>query len=592
IAGQLTATSSFGIVGTPTVSGSGSLVVGSGVSSGTIGTSGGCSVHLALSGVTFVNHGTITFGSGSGVGAGAIAMQSGAQFQNTGTFNNNSYDAGCGYGVGGSNYSFYNTGGSASITNTGTFNGNAGTTTLNIAVTFNNQGTANAQSGTLQFIAGGSGTSGSWSAASGTVLAFAAGSFTLTGDTWSGSGSVAIAGGSVTASNLTATGANASLSGGTLTIPEGSTTTTAGLSLSGGTLSIAGQLTAASSFVVVGTPTVSGSGSLVVGSSVSSGTIGTSGGCSVHLALSGVTFLNQGTITFGGSPGVGAGAIAMQSSAQFQNEGTFNDASYDSGCGYGVGGSNYSFYNTGGSASITNTGTFNGDAGTTTLNIAVAFNNLGIVVGQSGTLRFIGGGIPEQVATGLWKVQSGASLVLGGGEFLIGEAVNLSAVRVEGATVKRVAVSGAPKGSLNPQPYASKTVTISGSGESIGSGFSAASIEVTPAGQNEWKALCGPLTPGLMGAFSCEWNTASGFYADGHYQLRAQLSDSSTPANTASTHTITVLVDNTTPTGSVSTPSDLHGPQTVSGAASDAGSGVAHWQLQIAPESTSEWTNA
>jgi hypothetical protein len=417
-----------------------------------------------------------------------------------------------------------------------------------------------------------------------------AGSFSESGDTWSGAGTISIAGATITTSNLHSSGANISISSGTLAISSGTTAAAGSLALGGGTLTVSGELDITSSFSASGAPLVNGVGKLVLGSAVA-GTIG-SGNCSVHLTLSEVTFLNQGTLTFGASPGVGAGAIAMQNGAHFINEGTFNNNSYDSGCGYGIAGSNYSFYNTGGTASITNTGSFIGNAGSVTLNVDVAFNNLGWVKAASGTLRFIAGGVSSQVATGGWKVSTGAAIVLGGGEFLIGEAVNLSEVRIEGATVRRVAVTGAPKGYLNQQPYASRIVVISGTGESVGSGFSSSSIEMTPTGRNEWKALCGPLTPSLLGEFSCQWNTANGFYPDGSYQLRAQLSDSSTPANTAPTAFIMVLVDNTVPTGSVSTPSDLHGPQPVSGTAADTGSGVASWQLQIAHESSSEWTNA
>ncbi|HLH14728.1 MAG TPA: hypothetical protein VKV16_08045, partial [Solirubrobacteraceae bacterium] len=279
--------------------------------------------------------------------------------------------------------------------------------------------------------------------------------------------------------------------------------------------------------------------------------------------------------------------------AQLDNAGTFEDDSYDPGCGYGFGGS--SINDDGGATpSITNTGTFLVDAGSQTIGVQVPFDNSGAIDAESGTLDLRDGGIPEHVAVGSWKTEGTGAIVLSGGEFLIAEAVDLADVRVEGATVTRVPVFGPPRGSLNPHPYASGGVTISGSGEAIGSGFSAATIEITPAGRNEWKALCGPLTPGLMGSFGCEWNTAApGLYPDGHYQLRAQLSDSSEPPNTAPTSAIAVLVDNTPPAGSLTAPSGpLSGASMVSGSATDSGSGVASWQLQIAPEGSSEWSDA
>jgi RHS repeat-associated protein len=590
VAGELTVSSSISITGNPvTVSGAGKLIVGSGAT-GSIGSTS-CSVHPVFSGVTFVNQGTLTFGGSAGVGAGAIALQSGAQFKNEGTFTDRSYDNSCGYGIGGNNWSFYVPTGTASITNTGTFQAEAGSQTLNVNAPFNNQGIAKTLSGTLKFTAGGSDTKGTDSASTGATLAFGAGTFTLSEDTWSGAGAVTVAGGSVTASALASTATGAGVSSGTLTVPEGATATASSLTLAGGTLSVAGELTVSSSISITGNPvTVSGAGKLIVGSGAT-GSIGSTS-CSVHPVFSGVTFVNQGTLTFGGSAGVGAGAIALQSGAQFKNEGTFTDRSYDNSCGYGIGGNNWSFYVPTGTASITNTGTFQAEAGSQTLNVNAPFNNLGQVKSLSGTLRFTAGGIASQVATGSWKAAGGSNLVLGGGEFLIGEVVNLSEVKVEGATVKRVAVTGGPTGFLNPQPNAAGTVMISGSGESIGSGFSAASVESTPYGANEWGPLCGPLTPGLSGTFECAWNTASGSYPDGRYQLRGQLSDSSSPPNSAATKPITVRVDNTPPSGSVSTPSDLHGPQTISGTATDAGTGVASWQLQIAPEGSSEWANA
>jgi hypothetical protein len=587
---ELAVASTMTVTGNPvSVSGTGRLVLLPGAST-TIG-SGNCSAHLALSGVAFVNQSTVTFGGSAGVGAGAIAMQNGAQILNEGTFIDRSYDNSCGFGVGGDNDTIYNTGGSASVTNTGTFQVEGAAQTFKVGVTFNNQSLVKVLSGGLELSGGGTDSSGTWASTSGTPLAYHSSSYTLTNDTWTGAGGVAIAGATVTATKLQASGVNLSVSSGSLTIPAGSTTTVNGLSLSGGTLSVSGELATSGSFSAINVPTISGSGRVVVAPGVS-GTIGTGAACSVHLILSGVTFVNQGTLTFGGSAGVGAGAIAMQNGAQILNEGTFIDRSYDSSCGYSISGDNYTIYNTNGSANITNTGAFIGEAGSTTLNVEVAFENQGLVQGQSGTLRFIGGGIADQVATGIWRVQSPAAIVLGGGEFLIAQAVDLSAVRVEGATVKRVAVSGAPKGLLNPAPYVSGAATISGGGEGVGSGFAAAAIEVTAFGQAEWKPLCGPLTPSAQGTFSCAWDTHSGLYPEGRYQLRGQLSDSSNPSNTAPTAAITVQVDNIPPSGTVTVPGDLHGPRIISGSASDSGSGVGSWQVQLAGEGSTEWLSA
>ncbi|MGO9335402.1 MAG: Ig-like domain repeat protein [Acidimicrobiales bacterium] len=285
----------------------------------------------------------------------------------------------------------------------------------------------------------------------------------------------------------------------------------------------------------------------------------------------------------------------MQNGAQLQNAGTFNDNSYDSGCGYGVGGSNYTIYSTGGATpSVSNTGTFTAAAGNGgVLVIDVPFSNQGTVAVTSGTLRLADGGIPEQVAAGVWSTRSGAHIALTAGTFLIGEATSLSDVEVSGATVEREPVSGPPHGYLYALPYASHTVTVAGYGSSVGSGFSSATIEVAPLAGEEWTPLCTNLTPSLAGEFSCAWNTPSGSYPDGTYKLRALLTDSESSPASAPTPAIAIVVDNTPPTGTVEVPAYLHGTEAlVSGTAEDSGSGVASWQLQISPAGKAEWTNA
>ncbi len=574
IAGALDLSNSFSAVGTPTISGSGRLVVGSSVS-GTIGTGSSCSVHPTLSGVTFVNEGSLTFGASGGVDAGAIMMEEGAEFDNKGSFDDESYDNSCGYGVNPYYYSFYSGGGSTSIVNTGTFDTSAGFITK-IGVPFVNEGTVRAQEGWVGFDEGGSGSAGTWGAVSGAALRFEGGSFSLDGDILAGSGEVNFASASVTASGVdTSGGPDVTVSGGTLTIPEGST-----MSDTSGT------------FTMIGTPTITGSGKLVVGPSVS-GTIGTSSSCSAHPTLNGVTLVNEGSLTFGASGGVNAGAIMMEEGAEFDNKGTFNDESYDNSCGFGVNPYYYAFYSGSGSTSIVNTGTFDASDGYI-IKMDVPFSNQGIVEEKTGILDLEDGGVPEHVATGEWLTQSGASLILGAGTFLVSEEADLSAVTIGGgATVERIPAAGPPHGHLFPYPYASHTITLVGEGKSVGTGFSDASIELTPAGSEEWKPLCGPLTPSLVDEFSCSWDTASGFYPDGLYKARAQLSDASEPPNTGPTPSVTILVDNTPPTGSVAPPAYIGGASTtVSGTAKDSGSGVQSWQLQVAPEGSSEWTNA
>jgi Ig domain of plant-specific actin-binding protein/Bacterial Ig-like domain len=581
LAGELDVSGSLATSGGVSVEGAGKLVVESGVDSA-VGS--GCS-YLALNGATFVNEGTLTWGSSGGSSDGAIMMENGAQLLNKGTFNDDSYDPGCGYGYGGS--SFDDGGAAPSIINTGIFTAETGSNIYNVEVPFANEGTVEAKTGTLQLSSGGSGKGGTWTAASAAALTFTGGSFSLSGDTWSGAGTISIAGAGVTGEGLKADDANVGLSSGALTIAGGTTSSVGGLALSGGTLSLAGELDISTGLSTSGGVTIEGPGKLVIGSGVNS-SLGS--GCS-YLALNGATLVNHGTLTWGSSGGSTDGAIMMQNGAQLENTGTFNDDSYDPGCGYGYGGT--SINDGGGTASgIENTGTFTAEAGSNTYTVQVPFSNEGKVEAKTGTLQFSGGGISERVATGAWSVQSGAEILLSAGTFLIGEAVDLSAVTIDGATIEREATSGPPKGHLDPLPFASQTVTLAGTGKSIGTGFSTATIEVTPAGKDEWQTLCSALTPALGGEFSCNWNTKSGAYPDGSYEARAQLSDSSEPPNVAPTAAITVLVDNTLPAGSLTAPEYIGAASTVTGTATDSGSGVASWQLQISPAGSTEWTDA
>ena len=164
-----------------------------------------------------------------------------------------------------------------------------------------NDGSVHVASGALEASDGGSSTGGTWTVASSSELGFTGGSFSLSGNTWSGAGTLAVAGATVTAASLDASEANVAVGSGPLTIPEGSTTTAASLSLTGGTLGVSGTLDVASSLTSSEDATVSGSGHLVVQSGAS-GSLGASG-CSL-LTLSGVTFLNEGTVTLGASGGV------------------------------------------------------------------------------------------------------------------------------------------------------------------------------------------------------------------------------------------------------------------------------------------------
>ncbi|HYM56280.1 MAG TPA: hypothetical protein VES97_13030, partial [Solirubrobacteraceae bacterium] len=361
------------------------------------------------------------------------------------------------------------------------------------------------------------------------------------------------------------------ISGGSLELTDAARPSSlSSLSFESGTLDGPGSLTLSSAFTLRGNGVLAGTGSLVIGPEAK-GLVEASSGCE-PMHLDARTLVNEGALDYVW------GTLEMSNGALLRNAGTleYNTQSvcYEPQIRLGEESASPS--------AILNTGTFKRTAEGTG-GVGVPFTNEGVVEAQGGRLEFSEGGVPEEAATGSWTTREGGSIALTGGTFLIGEEVDLSHVEVAGATVERGSGASGLHGSLNPHPYATGTITVSGVGR--GSGFASASIEVAAQGSSEWQPLCGSLTPTLTGEYECAWNTTSG-YPDGVYQLRAQLSDGT---NTVTTATITVVVDNTPPAGTVSLPGTLEGELTVSGTATDAVSGVASWQLQIAPEGSSEW---
>ncbi len=566
VAGEVKVASSFSSTSNATVSGAGRLVIESGAT-GTVDSSA-CSL-LTLSGVTFVNEGTLTLGAGGGQ-AGQLDMEGGAQLQNAGTFNADSYANGC---VPGSNTAAIQDNGYGStpaLSNTGAFNVNVGSSnTAAVSVPFSNGGAVHVASGTLRPVGGSGSTSGgTWTTASGTVVSFTTGSYTLT--------------------EAAASGAKFSLSGGALDIGSGSSTLGTLTQSSSATLDITGELDISGAYSSSGSPTVDGSGRFVVASGAT-GTVDSTA-CSL-LTLVGVTFVNEGTVTLGASGGQ-SGQLDMEEGAQLQNAGTFNADSYAASC---VPGSNTAAIQNNGygaTPAMSNTGTFNVDDGGETMAVSVPFSNQGLLFVATGSAKFSGGGVSGEPSHGDW-LAVGGPIVLTGGTFVVVDGSILEA-RITYATV--VWVRASLTGSLSTlHPYVSGTVAVGGKGESAYDGtFTHAKIEVAHGGGGTWEALCGSLTPETSGAFGCSWATAGGSYSDGTYELRAKLEGEAASPETVTTPVMTVVVDNTAPTGSVTAPAThgVGGVATITGTASDSGSGVTSWQLQIAHEGSSEWTNA
>ncbi len=555
-----------------TMSGAGRTVLEPG---GTGSIEPGAGNAVSLSERELANEGTLTWGSGS------LEARSSAEFDNLGRFIANAEVPAYEWSQRGL---LKRDGSDVWLRNTGTIEKTSGNAYTQIQLPIDNEGVLQVASGQIILSGGsdgGGGGGGSWDSSGTGQVSFNAGDYDL-GSGVQSAGTWIMAGANVSAGDIQGSDAQIVLLGAssTLELTDPSTGSHLGtLELDPSTtLAGAGELDLMHSLVWREASTMSGSGSTILAPGAS-GSIEASSGCEpLRLARA---LVNEGALSFGW------GTLMFSEGAGLENRGTFEDNTESSCLGAQLQQSG-----SGAAPRIVNTGTFEKSAGGGTTTVAVNFSDRGVVEAKTGTLDFTDGGVPEQAATGAWTA-NGGSIALGGGTFLIGEEVDLSGVSLAGATVERTSATGAPEGRLNPLPYAADSVEVSGAGSSVGTGFGAAAVEVSPAGGDEWHALCGPLTPDLNGEFSCSWDTGSGSYVDGEYELRAALSDSAEPPDTAPTPAISVLVDNTPPTGALASSPYLSAAAiSVSGTAQDSGSGVASWQLQIRPRGALVWANA
>jgi large repetitive protein len=114
-------------------------------------------------------------------------------------------------------------------------------------------------------------------------------------------------------------------------------------------------------------------------------------------------------------------------------------------------------------------------------------------------------------------------------------------------------------------------VPVSSNSADSGSSASSASFEYKLHSDSLWT----PIDTDITAPFSVDWDTSG--LSDGSYDLHVITLDGA--SNSYTSNTVTVLVDNTAPTGELTAPSGgdiLHGTATVSSSSADAGSGVAH----------------
>jgi hypothetical protein len=553
-----------------TMSGTGETALSSGAT-GTLNP--GNYNYLTLSQRFLSNQGTLTWSTGT------LYLQEDAELGNGGTFNANAQYPTSPYWT---SAGIIADSSGAWIHNTGTFQKAANSNTTTIQAPFDNQGSVSAQKGQLAFYDGSEPErtgAGSWSASTGASVAFDGGSFQL-GSGVSMAGTIDFTAGSVQAADIQATSATLALAGGSLSLTSATTPSNVPvLNLQSSSSTLSGAATVNITSTLSWTAgTMSGVGTTALASGAT-GTINPGNGDYVFLEERMLT--NHGTLTWS------TGSINMREGAEVNNAATFTANSQDPSKSW----TSTGIENNGGTAPwIHNTGTFQKSSGTGTTVVSVPFDNQGSVLAKAGQLAFYGGGYPRHIAAGSWTASSGASLAFDSGHYMLSSGATLSGtVHYEGGTVTRPA---APTGSLDALPYASGEVSVAGTGTDEGSGVANATIQVSPAGESDWQTLCGGLTADESGGFGCLWNTKSGAYADGSYQLRARIGDYSEPPLTSTTEPITVLVDNTPPTGTLTVPTSMVGEATLSGTASDGSSGVSSWQPQIVAAGGTEWAEA
>ena len=300
----------------------------------------GVSTKEITGGGTVRNGGTTTVN-----GSGELRISNGAVFNNLAgaTFDvQSNMTLGDGIGSGGV------------FQNEGTFRRSAGTGILNVdnLIQFNNDGTVQVQSGTMNLFGGGSST-GSFSVSSGATLGFVNNTYTFgTGTSVTGDG-------------------NCRIGGSDIVVPSGSTVDIGGLQLASGTIGGSGELRSDSFQWDAGILGGDGTSRVL--------TTGSTSGGAFRQVTGGRQIVNQGNWTHDAT-----GELRISDGAVFNNlAGATFDVQSNSVFGDAI--------STGGT--FDNAGTFrkSAGAGTTTFDNLVTFSNTGTVEVQTGSVNFLGG---------------------------------------------------------------------------------------------------------------------------------------------------------------------------------------------------------
>jgi Bacterial Ig domain len=139
----------------------------------------------------------------------------------------------------------------------------------------------------------------------------------------------------------------------------------------------------------------------------------------------------------------------------------------------------------------------------------------------------------------------------------------------------------------DPGAAVAGAVTLQSTASDSGSGLASVTYEYRTSPSGTWTTVCSAASS----PFSCTWTTTA--LTDGLYDLRASATDAAGNATTSAVVSAR-RVDNTAPaTPTLTNPgSPLSGTVTVSGTATDSGSGIASVRFQYAPAGTTTWTDA
>jgi chitinase len=149
----------------------------------------------------------------------------------------------------------------------------------------------------------------------------------------------------------------------------------------------------------------------------------------------------------------------------------------------------------------------------------------------------------------------------------------------------------------NTAPSAANTAgaTLRGTGtltssvsDGAGTGVASVKVQIRPQGQSAWTDACSATSA----PWSCTYATTSGSTPDGVYELRTLATDGAGLVGTSAT--VTTRIDNTAPaTPTLADPgTPITAAVTLSGTASDTGSGIASWRVEYRTSPSGTWTTA